>query len=94
MSKKGKEEEATCILNFVSVMRTFLKRREGNVNSRIIFICFAVIKLYRHFLCKINASNLFFFAFGYIQTNFGRFLHHCKNITLDNKIKGVLLIGK
>lgn len=23
-----------------------------------------------------------------------RFLHHCKNITLDNKIKGVLLIGE
>ena len=38
--------------------------------------------------------NLFFSAFAYIKTTFGSFLHHCKNITLDNKIKGVLLIGK
>ena len=82
-----------CIPKFSPIWEGLIWR-EGrrNINSRTNFILCAIMKLYPHFWCKIYWQLSFILA--YTKTTFGSFLHHCKNITLDNKIKGVLLIGE
>ena len=62
------------------------KRREEKRLFEKYFYLFCNNEAISYFRGKINTSNFLL--------NFGSFLHHCKNITLDNKIKGVLLIGK